>query len=436
MRPTADSPNLDLLRSLAVIYVVAFHLWMSFNTTNLLVLHTLGMWGVLLFFVHTSLVLMYSLERQETRSPGTNIFAPFYVRRCFRILPLSMLVVTALAVFGWPAIWERARFCTVHLSALGFISNLFLVQNLTGAPSITLPLWSLPYEMQMYLIFPILYLLVRAVRNVRPIAGLWFATAVAAYIARYMLHGPYPSFLTLAPCFMAGIVTYKVCQMKTRRSAFIGWPLVILIAAYLYWRQPAPQQQGWLWYLLAGLPLLPLLMARLAPSMSGKLSEKKLPFIGWPAMILLTTYLYLRVPSLQRGWIWCLIVGTSLPCFSEMGQNWLRKVCHVVARYSYGIYLVHFICNWLAFQQLRELPAAVRWLVFLVTVAGIPVILYHFLEAPMISLGRRITDRMASRAEKPPQLVPAASLNSGDGELPITCDVVYPVHGIPPVEVP
>jgi peptidoglycan/LPS O-acetylase OafA/YrhL len=427
MRFTADSPNLDLLRSLAVTYVVVLHLLLFFKGEHYGLLGAIGFWGVLLFFVHTSLVLMFSLERQQAKFPEANLAGLFYVRRCFRILPLSMLVVTAVAVFRWPSgSVQPGRFHAIHLSALGLISNLFLVQNLAHAGSITVPLWSLPYEMQMYLIFPVLYLFVRAVRKFQPVAGLWFATAAAAYVAQHVLHGGYPSFIALAPCFMAGIVTYRVCQMKTTSTVFIGLPVVIVIAAcFCWWREPAAQRGG-VWCIVTLLPLAPFLMTRALPSLSGKLGERKLPFIGWPAMILLTTYLYLRVPTLVCGWIWCLVIGLCLPCFSEMSSKWLQTLCHTIARYSYGIYLVHFSCIWLAFEKLGKLPVAARWLVFMMTVAAVPVILYHFLEAPMISLGRRITDRLAARAAKVRPSIPAATVVIVDGDVPLTTSSLWP----------
>src|SRR5690242_15749179 len=77
MNAASDSPNLDLLRTLAVLYVVIFHLLLFFEKTNLGLLWSIGHWGVLLFFVHTSLVLMFSLERQEMRLPNSNIFGQF-----------------------------------------------------------------------------------------------------------------------------------------------------------------------------------------------------------------------------------------------------------------------------------------------------------------------------------------------------------------------
>jgi peptidoglycan/LPS O-acetylase OafA/YrhL len=418
-----ENSNLDLLRSVGVICVVAFHLLLSFKKTDLELFYSIGYFGVLLFFVHTSLALMFSLERQEARSPGVNIFTPFYVRRIFRILPLSVLVVIAVALFGWPVAGVHlGKFYGVHLGAAGLVSNLLLFQNLTHTASITFPLWSLPYEMQMYLIFPVLYLLVRAMRSARLVACFWFGSALAAYIAFKFFHSPYPSFVTLAPCFLAGIVTYKTWRSNPAKARFIGWPMMAVLAVYLFfylsWRQ-STAHHSLAWYLAVGLPLVPLFIAGISDRMPGKWSTAKLPFWGWPFMLILTTYFYARRPAPASGWIWCLVLGLSLPYFSEMGHRWLRKTCKIIARYSYGIYLVHVICIWFAFVELANLPFAVRCLVCAAAIGAIPVILYHSVEAPMISLGRRIADRMPIRAEKVPQWVPAASVNSGDADFPM-----------------
>ena len=69
-RRRANSPNLDILRAVAVLTVVVDHLVPTLRfhgyevprSVQSLTLH-IGHAGVLAFFVHTSLVLMYSLER-------------------------------------------------------------------------------------------------------------------------------------------------------------------------------------------------------------------------------------------------------------------------------------------------------------------------------------------------------------------------------------
>src|SRR5580700_1204820 len=81
---TTNSRNLDLLRSFAVLLVVGFHLAKFFNwQIETLRVTDFGMLGVMLFFVHTTLVLMFSLERQSAGS-SASLFVPFMIRRCFR----------------------------------------------------------------------------------------------------------------------------------------------------------------------------------------------------------------------------------------------------------------------------------------------------------------------------------------------------------------
>ena len=72
MNSRRDSSNLDFLRSFAVLLVVSDHLMVYFGVHEGSILRPrlCGLFGVFLFFVHTSLVLMYSLERQQERNPG------------------------------------------------------------------------------------------------------------------------------------------------------------------------------------------------------------------------------------------------------------------------------------------------------------------------------------------------------------------------------
>src|SRR5437868_13016667 len=97
----ADSANLDMLRALAVTCVVIAHglnithaSWISKQH-----LDHLGRTGVLFFFVHTSLVLMMSLERQIAKSGSTFTWLRFMIRRVFRIYPLSILAVALTVTF-------------------------------------------------------------------------------------------------------------------------------------------------------------------------------------------------------------------------------------------------------------------------------------------------------------------------------------------------
>jgi peptidoglycan/LPS O-acetylase OafA/YrhL len=98
------SPNLDFLRSLAVLLVLGSQISLAFGLPwEGTATAAAGHLGVLLFFIHTSLVLMMSLARLKKSQGG--LAARFYIRRAFRIYPLAIVATGGQA--GWD--WRSAR---------------------------------------------------------------------------------------------------------------------------------------------------------------------------------------------------------------------------------------------------------------------------------------------------------------------------------------
>jgi peptidoglycan/LPS O-acetylase OafA/YrhL len=331
LTPKWESANLDVLRSVAVLLVVIFHFLEFFRIVSRGdPVDQLGHWGVLLFFVHTSLVLMLSLERQrvvEYRWPNL----VFFIRRIFRIFPLSVAVVAAVCVFRWPVgDTVLGRFVPASFDLKTVASNLFLVQNLTHSESVMATLWTLPYEMQMYLVLPLLFQLASRRRGLLPLLFIWI---VAGLLAKAYEGRPVDKLLVFAPCFISGVVGYWLLRKK---------------------RSP-----GW-------------------------------PFWGWLLVLTVTTLVFLRRGTVKSGWICCLIVGVMVSQFRELKPGYTQRACQLVARYSYGIYLSHYICIWFAFQKLSRVSLVERWSVFALSAIIAPVIMYHALEAPMIEFGSRL----------------------------------------------
>jgi peptidoglycan/LPS O-acetylase OafA/YrhL len=335
MNAQQESPNLDFLRSSAVLFVLASHLAVVFPHFQIgsHQLPFLGLWGVLIFFVHTSLVLMFSLERQQQPAPGRPLYWPFLLRRCFRIYPLSTVMILLVVIFALPVgTVQRGQFVSVHIGWQVVLGNLLLVQNLVHSWSVLAPLWSLPYEMQMYLVLPPLYCLARSSRTLAPLVSLWLLALGLALGSPYLEKYGLPDLFQYVPCFLSGIIAYK---LSTNRC--LG------LRAFL-----------------------------------------------WPVCLALITVLYLPHPTVLRTSISCLLVGICVPQFKEMSWPLARKICHLIARYSYGIYLTHWICIWLAFQKLAAQASWVQWTVFVATATLSPILLYHSLEAPMIRLGNHL----------------------------------------------
>jgi peptidoglycan/LPS O-acetylase OafA/YrhL len=157
------SSNLDTLRSIAVISVFVGHLAFCVgvggpDSAAYTFVEAIGRFGVILFFLHTSLVLMLSMDRTASEPA---FMARFYLRRAFRIYPLSILAVITTFVLQLPSnAWSRLHYDPISIPQL--LSNLLLVQNITQHPPVLGVLWSLPLEVQMYFVLPLLFLLVRS----------------------------------------------------------------------------------------------------------------------------------------------------------------------------------------------------------------------------------------------------------------------------------
>lgn len=321
-----NSANLDVLRAIAVLMVFCHHLleygWFSERPVS-----GLGQFGVLIFFVHTSLVLMMSMERN---SGALN----FYIRRFFRIYPLSMFVVGLVVVMHIPSNPAREY---VWLGKWNLLSNLALTMNLTHSPMALAPLWSLPIEVQMYVVLPLLFVVTRSARAARNLALIWLALLPLAYFQPFM-SGPH-NILRFAPCFVPGILAY--CLLG-------NW-------------------------------------------------KPKLPWFLWPVFILAIYVAYQRLDPRGYGWLECLALGLAIPLFREVQVPAVRWVAGHIAKYSYGIYLFHLIAIYYCFDRL----AAPTWLLVLASAAFTlvaSVVSYHLLEEPLIEFGRRVGHRLAPPA--------------------------------------
>jgi peptidoglycan/LPS O-acetylase OafA/YrhL len=351
----ANSHNLDLLRSFAVMLVVGFHLAKFFNWRfETLRVTDFGLLGVMLFFVHTTLVLMFSLERQSAAS-SASLFVPFMVRRCFRIYPLAILVVTFAFLFHIPSDLQFGGFNLLHQSAGNFLANFLLVQNVTRQKTNPGILWSLPLELQMYLVLPALFLFASRVKSSWGMIAFWWSV-VALWFAVGRSTGMLPlseggirspaeallKFTRFAPCFLPGIVAYKL------------------------WGRP-----------------------------------RFFPASCWPIFLALccATFLWLSGSQpVETGWFICFTIGLGVCLFREMRENPLTRLSKRIARYSYGIYLLHYFAIWLGFVVCRRLNVGLQIAIFGAVLVSLSALLYHTVEAPLIAAGVRASEKLMRRS--------------------------------------
>jgi peptidoglycan/LPS O-acetylase OafA/YrhL len=340
--PRLPERALDVVRATAVVSVVVCHalttVMPEFGPHSIGA--TLGILGVLLFFVHTALVLMASIERQGERHDW---IAAFYTRRAFRIYPLAIAAVALVVATGDPAAGRLVPRGTVR-SFLAFdwptvASNLALIQNLTGTRSILGTLWTLPIELQMYMLLPACYLAARS--GAKAMAAMFVAFG-AAYLL--VAHPVIPAMQRLTvfaygPCFLAGVVAY-----------------------YLLRRGARPMLPSWT--------------------------------LG-PILIVSGVYLHaaLAQPHRPLTWLSPMMVGVAIPFVAEPAVSRLTRLAHTICTYSYGVYLLHVPVFWFAAVKMESYPTVARVLVAVAGLTVLPWAAYHLIEKPGIDAGRALVNR-------------------------------------------
>ncbi len=146
-------PDIDGLRAVAVLCVVAFHAFPDMLKG--------GFIGVDIFFVISGYLISTIIFENLARH--TFSFADFYVRRVRRIFPALMLVLTSSLIFGWFFLYpDEYKQLGKHIAAgAGFISNFVFWQESGYFDNVAetkplLHLWSLGIEEQFYLVWPLM----------------------------------------------------------------------------------------------------------------------------------------------------------------------------------------------------------------------------------------------------------------------------------------
>lgn len=224
------------------------------------------------------------------------------------------------------------------------LANLALVQNLTGAPSLPAPLWSLPFELQMYVVLPVLFLLLRRFRSLWVPFALWASAVAIVLVVGFAGRWDLAALLWFTPCFLGGIIGYRLWPTARMKLPFWVWPLVITLCIAL-----------------------------------------RVMAVGSSDLVAI----------LASAWVACLLLGLAAPQFREPGSGVVRALAAQIAKYSYGIYLSQVAVLWIAFVVLRSEPIWLQAAAGLALSIALPVAMYHAVERPMIRLGARAARLLA-----------------------------------------
>lgn len=354
--------DIQLLRALAVLLVICYHASVPHFGG--------GYIGVDVFFVISGFVITNVLQR----SPPGNSFQQltnFYARRIRRLLPAASLVlITTIVVtyfflgpnFGIPLLSD-VRFASLFSLNFHFIASGSTYFNPGVPPSLVTHFWSLAVEEQFYLVFPLLFILLRKLFNAgRTIAIVLFLLVVIVASSWWSIH------------------------ISTNNA----------VAAYY-----SPLTR--LWELALGA-----LLTQLAPIPSAVSDRIRHLLSAVGVLTILLSAFFLTSASVYPGflaWIPCaataLVLVASNDSFttSQKAMKYLRPIVYV-GDVSYALYLWHFVWLMLPLQYAMTINLSTTVMspgVRLAQVAGAflcAALSNRFIEKP-IRKSERITHRQS-----------------------------------------
>ena len=294
---TAYRPDLDGLRAIAVLSVIAFHL-----SANLL---PGGYLGVDIFFVLSGFLITNIIWREALN--GSFSIARFYERRVRRIIPALLVVLIAVSACALALLLpiDLKGYAKSVFASLGFAANIYFWRDTDyfsqqAQEKPLLHLWSLGIEEQFYIIFPLLVILcIRWRRSLLlPLASALVALSLLANIFCLRHGAEWPAFYLIP-----------------MRAWELGAGALLALAP------PAKAAAPWLRQTL-GLITAALLIAGLC--FNGILSAWSVPAALW------------------------VVIGTALAIFiGSAGGSWLTQglsmtVLVWVGLISYSLYLWHW----------------------------------------------------------------------------------------------
>ncbi|MDD5214353.1 MAG: acyltransferase [Methylococcales bacterium] len=234
--PTKRIEHIDVWRFFAVMLVIQEHvLLFSGLDVNFPIIETyslqierFGELGVLVFFSISGFVICMGLNSEKTKT-GRVCLSAFCVRRFFRIVPplwFYLACITVLSAFEMVNISN-----TQLLTSAAFLCNLPFEKGCSWFAGHT---WSLAYEEQFYLLFPLLFLWAfRGNKAARILVamGVLIAGALALIYFKQPFWADYCTYFLflLTGCFTA-LLPENVMQ-KLRNLPFSIWLFATILLA-------------------------------------------------------------------------------------------------------------------------------------------------------------------------------------------------------------
>ncbi|MEO0761148.1 MAG: acyltransferase, partial [Pseudomonadota bacterium] len=299
--------DIDGLRSIAVLPVVAFHFGIAAAPG--------GFVGVDVFFVISGYLITSIIARECAE--GRFSLLDFYERRARRILPALFAMIAAVVVIGWFLFLPREFFDLAKSvgAATVFLANVlfYLSAGYFDAASYTKPLlhtWSLGIEEQFYIVIPLLFM-----------ALAWMGWKATAWIAA----------ITVASLALSVATTEAMPQAAYYLLPWRAWELGL--GALLALGVAPPLRTAAAREAAAAIGVVLILGAVV-------LLDKSVPFPGWAAL----------APCLGAA----LLIHAGAGGTTRVGAVLASAVPVWIGKLSYSLYLWHWpVVVFFVYREMR-----------------------------------------------------------------------------------
>jgi peptidoglycan/LPS O-acetylase OafA/YrhL len=373
------NPRIDQLRAVGFMSVATVHFFnpgfhsvleAHFPTRMLLPLIDNGQFGVSLFFFISG----YILSRLATEQGGTVDYKNFLINRLFRIYPVWLVCVAIIAM-------------TAKLGGGDLVALLALfTQNLPLSPFNIA--WSVQLEMYLYLLFPILFLNVRGVRELMAVVSFFFLLRAMMYFvpAPLMVALSYFTILGAIPVFVLGILSGKMPRWdlgRARLPALVGTVILIWGVGYLI-------------KINGGLPVPNFAVTQPGYAPGGPLAEQaKWLWLLYPEIMALCFFLLVNIYDSKHT-----------PLLDHHAAKWFGRMVALIGKISYSGYMFHifvidFFIHARASLGLERVHAFIQFAVFLLILFPVAFISYKVVEEPFLRMRKSyIRRREATQSPK------------------------------------
>ncbi|NUO99405.1 MAG: acyltransferase [Nonomuraea sp.] len=368
---------LDALRGIGALAVVAEHLLPWFLPALRPYWFSLGVYGILVFFLVSGYIIPTSLERHGD-------MRAFWTSRAFRLYPLYLaVIVLVLAVSWWVPVREG-----VPRDGSAVAAHATMLLDVVSVGGVADTMWTLSYEMVFYLLVTALFAVGAHARS--GLVSMLFAGAsvlVGLVVSGALLTGGWPAYASCA-VFAAGLAC--VVAGWFRRTAACALGLMALALLLLGSRVP------WLGAAVVAVMFAGTAIHRWERGRGGL----------WPVAVTAALVAVAPLWAIESGWWWVeadvwlttivLAAATFAGGMALRGRR-LPRVLTWLGLISYSLYLVHHpllkyfveISGDLRWSPLpRQLAMAVLALAVILAVSALA---YRFVERPMQALGRRVS---------------------------------------------